>query len=110
MYDDIVKGLSSSDPKVKERSADEVTDVAKNMPEREVQAIARSLVEQVLAVKIDSFREAALNALCELQEWHLVSPDVLALLASLDRTTIVGSQKEHLANLLRSAGSGPGVD
>ncbi|NVB39470.1 hypothetical protein G6O69_16630 [Pseudenhygromyxa sp. WMMC2535] len=68
MYNDIIKGLSSSDPKMKERSADEVTDVANNLPESEVQVLAQVLAEQVLADSSASFREAALNALCELQD------------------------------------------
>jgi hypothetical protein len=94
------RGVCSPDPSLRERAADEVTDVHRGLAEPAVASLARSLVAARLAEATPACQEAQLNALADLKAWHHIDAHVLEPLQGLREPTLPRGQMQHLDDLL----------
>lgn len=96
---ELLHGITSPDRVVRERSADEVTDVHKGLPLEDVAALSYALVATRLVEADERCQESQLHALAELAEWHDLPAEAVRRLATL-RPTSDPSQLEYLDDLL----------
>jgi len=92
--------LCSDDNSVREIGADEVTDIAQNLPKGMVRILETVLLGRALMEENDGARESQLNALSDIKEWHGLDRLSTPVLRMLDRNRLKGSQVEHLEYLL----------
>lgn len=96
---ELITGIGSGDPEVRDESSDQVTDVVKALDTEQANSIARALAKAALGEDIDDCRESELNALDELTVWHPIDRDILAPLFSLDKDSFGESEREYLDHL-----------
>ena len=63
----LLEGLRSSEPDVRERAADEVTDIHKSLGAGEVDALINGLMTAALQESLPACQEAELNAFVSLE-------------------------------------------
>jgi hypothetical protein len=100
LVEKLVRELVSAEPGVRERAADETTDVHRGLRGEDVNALVRVLVAALLAETVASCQEAQLNALCDLKAWHNLDLEQLRPLWGL-RGTVQPPHAGYLDELLK---------
>ena len=67
---DLIARIASEDESIRERAADEVTDVHRALEDADVEVVAGVLIVARLVEPSRRCQEAQLHALAELAEWH----------------------------------------
>lgn len=99
LIETLLKGLASLEPGVRDRAADEVTDVHRGLGATEVSSLVNGLVAALLQETVPSCQEAELHALCDLQAWHDLDAQALQPLSVL-RSRLQPAHLEYLDDLL----------
>jgi hypothetical protein len=98
--DEILIRLSADDPAIRERAADEVTDIHRGLDDRTISDLVRALMNALLSETGPDCMEAILNALCEVKSWHVLDPSLLSPLATLGSTHITTENQQLITELL----------
>lgn len=101
--DQLIRALTSPNPRERQRAADETTDVHRGLSDERVSQLVRVLVSARLEETDPACQEAQLNALCDLTAWHNVDRDLLRPISGLKAhdLTIEQGGGGHLSELLR---------
>lgn len=96
---DLVHGITAADAKVRDRSADEVTDVHRSLDEEDVAVLVYVLVAARLVEDAVDAQESQLNALTDLAAWHDLPQEAVRRLRTLELSP-ADPQVEYLEDLL----------
>jgi hypothetical protein len=96
----LTSALAGSDPELRDRAADEVTDIYKGLTGEHVRALAHALVTARVAENDAQCQESQLNALCELKAWYEIDSQILAPLSQIRLSAEQQNQVEYLEELL----------
>ena len=96
----VMQSVGSHDTRLRDRGADDVTDLCGALSESQVHRLVQLLVRVRLAEGDLQCQESQLNALCVLQCAHGLSDELLAPLHALWGAGLEPSQVEYLEALL----------
>lgn len=96
----VLQGMTDADAHVRERTADEVTDLLNSFDPAQAAAMATLLASAAVCEKTEAALEAELNAIVELTSTGNVTPWHLAPLREIDLTEIGPQLSQYVADLL----------
>jgi hypothetical protein len=96
---DLLRELTSSDPSVRERSADRVTDYVPSIAPDEGKLLGMLLATLALAESSTATRESQLHAIYELADTGGIDSAVVGMILGIDRESLGASEREYLAYL-----------
>ena len=95
----VARGLAVKDAVVRARSADEVTDVIRELEHDDAALLAYLLIAVRCGETDATARESQLHALSSLAEWHEMPTGVLKLVDEVPPSTVTGSEVEYMQYL-----------
>jgi hypothetical protein len=96
---ELLRAIGSSNPALREKGADEVTDVHRGLPPEVVHELVLALVAARDNETVSACQEAQLNALCELSAWHRFDRSFLRPLLRLQDQELSPTQEDEIAEL-----------
>ena len=96
---EIVHGITSPDPRLRDKAADEVTDVMRSLTSDQAALVANLLAEARLVEDDRAAAEAELHALVEIGTWHELPATAVDRIRTVDPGDDP-SQQEYLSELL----------